>query len=175
MLACDGLARGMASPWKASGVSLAFALHSPVLQVLTDYVATRWYRAPEILLGSTKYGKAVTLCCALEFPEVSGAYTSVKEDGDWSPWTYESKMLLAYGVLNLLSPTSIGGSDRICDKINRVEPTKMVSVADSHRYLGVQSSPRLDTEVSKKLVDEIAGELLERVISVPVGGDEARF
>ena len=24
--------------------------------VMTDYVATRWYRAPEILLGSTKYG-----------------------------------------------------------------------------------------------------------------------
>jgi mitogen-activated protein kinase 15 len=23
--------------------------------ILTDYVATRWYRAPEILLGSTKY------------------------------------------------------------------------------------------------------------------------
>lgn len=30
-------------------------------QVLTDYVATRWYRAPEILLGSTKYSKAVDL------------------------------------------------------------------------------------------------------------------
>jgi len=27
--------------------------------VLTDYVATRWYRAPEILLGSTKYTKGV--------------------------------------------------------------------------------------------------------------------
>jgi mitogen-activated protein kinase 15 len=27
--------------------------------VLTDYVATRWYRAPEILLGSTSYGKGV--------------------------------------------------------------------------------------------------------------------
>jgi mitogen-activated protein kinase 15 len=25
--------------------------------VLTDYVATRWYRAPEILLGSQKYTK----------------------------------------------------------------------------------------------------------------------
>ena len=24
--------------------------------IITDYVATRWYRAPEILLGSTKYG-----------------------------------------------------------------------------------------------------------------------
>merc|ERR1719515_645864 len=27
--------------------------------VLTDYVATRWYRAPEILLGSTSYTKGV--------------------------------------------------------------------------------------------------------------------
>lgn len=29
--------------------------------ILTDYVATRWYRAPEILLGSTSYGKAVDI------------------------------------------------------------------------------------------------------------------
>jgi len=30
-------------------------------QVLTDYVATRWYRAPEILLGSTRYNKGVDM------------------------------------------------------------------------------------------------------------------
>ena len=29
--------------------------------VMTEYVATRWYRAPEILLGSTKYSKAVDM------------------------------------------------------------------------------------------------------------------
>merc|ERR1712019_311614 len=29
--------------------------------VLTDCVATRWYRAPEILLGSTKYTKGVDI------------------------------------------------------------------------------------------------------------------
>lgn len=29
--------------------------------MLTDYVATRWYRAPEILLGSTRYSKAVDM------------------------------------------------------------------------------------------------------------------
>ncbi|KFG63845.1 putative cell-cycle-assocaited protein kinase ERK7 [Toxoplasma gondii RUB] len=29
--------------------------------VLTDYVATRWYRAPEILLGSTSYTKGVDM------------------------------------------------------------------------------------------------------------------
>ncbi|EER08969.1 serine/threonine-protein kinase 9/CDKl5, putative [Perkinsus marinus ATCC 50983] len=28
---------------------------------LTDYVATRWYRAPELLLGSTTYGKEVDI------------------------------------------------------------------------------------------------------------------
>ena len=29
--------------------------------VLTEYVATRWYRAPEILLGSNNYTKAVDM------------------------------------------------------------------------------------------------------------------
>ncbi len=29
--------------------------------VLTDYVATRWYRAPEILLGSNQYSKSVDM------------------------------------------------------------------------------------------------------------------
>lgn len=29
--------------------------------VLTDYVATRWYRAPEILLGSTTYHLGVDM------------------------------------------------------------------------------------------------------------------
>jgi len=34
---------------------------TPSKQVLTDYVATRWYRAPEILLGSTTYTKNVDM------------------------------------------------------------------------------------------------------------------
>ncbi len=29
--------------------------------MLTDYVATRWYRAPEILLGSPRYTKGVDM------------------------------------------------------------------------------------------------------------------
>ncbi|KAL6484065.1 hypothetical protein MHYP_G00089380 [Metynnis hypsauchen] len=41
---CDfGFARTMAAPG----------------EVYTDYVATRWYRAPELLVGDTKYDKAV--------------------------------------------------------------------------------------------------------------------
>lgn len=39
---CDfGFARLLASPGKT----------------YTDYVATRWYRAPELLVGDNKYGK----------------------------------------------------------------------------------------------------------------------
>ena len=26
-------------------------------EVYTDYVATRWYRAPELLVGDTQYGR----------------------------------------------------------------------------------------------------------------------
>ncbi len=39
------------------------------MPIMTEYVATRWYRAPEILLGSHKYSKAVDIWsvgCILE-------------------------------------------------------------------------------------------------------------
>ena len=43
---CDfGLARSVAHE----------AMDKSVQPVMTEYVATRWYRAPEILLGSNKY------------------------------------------------------------------------------------------------------------------------
>ena len=41
--------------------SVAFNEEEGTDPVLTEYVATRWYRAPEILLGSTKYTKAVDM------------------------------------------------------------------------------------------------------------------
>jgi len=31
------------------------------LESLTDYVATRWYRAPELLLSQSSYGKGVDI------------------------------------------------------------------------------------------------------------------
>jgi len=46
-----GLARSMAALHKADEEA----------SVLTDYVATRWYRAPEIILGSTCYTMAVDM------------------------------------------------------------------------------------------------------------------
>jgi len=48
-LADFGLARSISSVGKDDG------------PVLTDYVATRWYRAPEILFGSHNYTKGVDM------------------------------------------------------------------------------------------------------------------
>ena len=43
--------------------------------ILTDYVATRWYRAPELLVGETKYDSKVDIwalgCVFAEFVKVS--------------------------------------------------------------------------------------------------------
>jgi len=39
--------------------SVAFMIEGDEQPVMTEYVATRWYRAPEILLGSSQYTKAV--------------------------------------------------------------------------------------------------------------------
>ena len=121
------------------------------------------------------FNASKTLCCAMEFPEMSGEYTSVAEDGDWCPWTYDLDVIFAGGALNLLSETSAGGADHICDQKHRVKSIKMIPVADGYRYLGIQSSPRLDTEISKKIIEEIVDEITERIRNVPVGGNETRF
>lgn len=53
---CDfGFARSMAS---SGGIGAAVGT-AP--SDLTEYVATRWYRAPELLLGDTKYSKSVDI------------------------------------------------------------------------------------------------------------------
>ncbi len=52
-LADFGLARSLSTEVKDSDAT--------VNPAMTDYVATRWYRAPEILLGSNKYTKGVDM------------------------------------------------------------------------------------------------------------------
>lgn len=44
------------------GLARSLDIKDPdTIPLLTDYVATRWYRAPEILLGSNKYTKGVDM------------------------------------------------------------------------------------------------------------------
>ena len=49
---------------KVADFGLARSVHAKnkdSAPILTEYVATRWYRAPEILLGSTRYTKGVDM------------------------------------------------------------------------------------------------------------------
>jgi len=60
-----GLARSVAAlEAEAAAAAGAFGAHAAAGPVLTDYVATRWYRAPEILLGSTRYTYGVDMWSA---------------------------------------------------------------------------------------------------------------
>lgn len=54
-LADFGLARSIAQSEIEKSEEISF---NPAM---TDYVATRWYRSPEILLGSRKYTKGVDM------------------------------------------------------------------------------------------------------------------
>ena len=56
-LADFGLARSLSGSAVGAGTSEG-GVGNPAM---TDYVATRWYRAPEILLGSMKYTKGVDM------------------------------------------------------------------------------------------------------------------
>ena len=65
-LADFGLARSLAPNSHAASVAAAGGGASggdadSGNPAMTDYVATRWYRAPEILLGSLKYTKGVDM------------------------------------------------------------------------------------------------------------------
>jgi cyclin-dependent kinase-like len=44
---------------KICDFGFARTLLKPENAHFTDYVSTRWYRAPELLVGDTQYGKAV--------------------------------------------------------------------------------------------------------------------
>ncbi len=60
-----------------------------------------------------KFNPEKTLCCAIEFPEASGTYTSTKEDGDWRPQIYDLDVIFSGGELCLLSSSSTEGRDHI--------------------------------------------------------------
>jgi len=128
--------------------------------VLTDYVATRWYRAPEILLGSTSYTKGVDLwsvgCILGEllsgkpiFPgtstmnqldrimEVTGRPTAEDVDAIKSPFAatmLESLPVSRPRPLNEMFPSaSFEASDllRLCLQFN---PNKRVSAREMLRH-----------------------------------------
>jgi len=128
--------------------------------ILTDYVATRWYRAPEILLGSTVYTKAVDMwscgCILGELimgkPIFPGTSTLnqiekvVKVIGLPTPSDVESiNSALASTLLQSMQKTTSNGfkdfhgkcSKECLDLLKRLltfNPSKRISVADALKH-----------------------------------------
>ncbi|KAK1443357.1 mitogen-activated protein kinase [Babesia gibsoni] len=151
-LADFGLARSLATDSNKEG--------SPVL---TDYVATRWYRAPEILVGSTKYTKSVDMwavgCILAElligkplFPGSSTinqlskvvAFTSMPSDEDMeslgSPFTSMMMSSLAKVVHKPIKEYLPNAPDDAVDLVRRLlqfNPNKRITTlqALNHPYI----------------------------------------
>ena len=128
--------------------------------VLTDYVATRWYRAPEILLGSTRYTKGVDMwsvgCILGEmingkpiFPgnstmnqldrilEVTGRPTAEDIASMNSPFAatmLESLSPARKKSLSELFPTASADALDLMERCFQFNPHKRISAAESLRH-----------------------------------------
>eukprot|EP01123_Difflugia_compressa_P015968 TRINITY_DN93_c0_g1_i1.p1 TRINITY_DN93_c0_g1~~TRINITY_DN93_c0_g1_i1.p1 ORF type:complete len:387 (-),score=80.79 TRINITY_DN93_c0_g1_i1:79-1239(-) len=149
-------------------------------QVLTDYVATRWYRAPEILLGSTTYTKGVDLfsvgCILGEllggkpmFPgksttnqidkilEVTGRPSAEDVQSIDSP--FAAKMLdnipppIALRSINTLYPNADGEALDLLHKLLVFNPSKRLTAEEGleHPYVAQFHVPAEETVCNKTI------------------------
>jgi len=126
--------------------------------VLTDYVATRWYRAPEILLGSTNYTMAVDMwamgCIVAEMfsgkPLLNGSSTMNQLE----------KILAVTGLPNLASVNSMVSSNFAETMLKGLPPQEPRSLAAEMKGAPPEAvdmvAKLLDFDPSKRLTWEQA-------------------
>jgi len=143
--------------------------------IMTDYVATRWYRAPEILLGSTRYGVQADMwsmgCIFGEllggkpmFPgtstlsqiskvlEVTGKPS--KEDiesinSELASVMLENTVVKKKNSLKNLYPKATAEELDLLEKLLQFNPNKRINVRDAleHDYVKEFHSNYADTEI----------------------------
>lgn len=150
------------------------------MPVLTDYVATRWYRAPEILLGSTRYTKGVDMwsigCILAEllggvplFPgestmnqlekiiEVTGWPSKADIKSIKSKFTttmLESLNVRKQKPLSELFPNACEDALHLLDNLLQFNPEKRLTADEAlkHRYLAQFHNPDDEPVLTKPIV-----------------------
>eukprot|EP01121_Diplochlamys_sp_Union-15-3_P010084 TRINITY_DN2794_c0_g1_i1.p1 TRINITY_DN2794_c0_g1~~TRINITY_DN2794_c0_g1_i1.p1 ORF type:complete len:374 (-),score=65.07 TRINITY_DN2794_c0_g1_i1:266-1360(-) len=161
------------------GLARSIELTGPAPPVLTDYVATRWYRAPEILLGSNKYTKGVDMwsigCILGELlgskPTFPGTSTMnqldriievvgppAREDIDAIGSTFASPMvssLASGGTKNVRSlfPNAPEDALDLLIKLLKFNPNKRITAEEAlqHPYVAQFHNPINEPSCNKKI------------------------
>jgi len=165
----------------ARSINSKTSTNEPRTQILTDYVATRWYRAPEILLGSTNYTEGVDMwsvgCILGELiggkPMFPGASTTnqidriievigrpTKEDIDSIQSEFAAQLL--ENLLDPQNPRSLESMYPMADndaidmlrQLLTFNPAKRMTAAQAlaHPYVSQFHSPEEEIECHKNIV-----------------------
>lgn len=127
--------------------------------ILTDYVATRWYRAPEILLGSTKYTKGIDMwslgCILGEIlcgkPIFPGSSTMNQLERIVSVIDFPS----AEDIESIQSPFALTMVDSLKEKVDAKQPSRN-DIFSKWRHLLLKINPKADcNELALDLLDKL--------------------
>jgi mitogen-activated protein kinase 15 len=132
---------------KLADFGLARSLHAERegAAVLTEYIATRWFRAPEILLGSTKYDAAIDM---------------------WSVGCILGELL--GGKPMFPGNSTLNQLDRICEVTGRPTPKDIDDIESPHAATMVDSIPVTEKKPLTDFYpneDENALDLLGKLLS----------
>ena len=119
--------------------------------VMTDYVATRWYRAPEVLLGSTKYGtQASQINKVLEVTGKPSKEDILSIQSELAQTMLETIVVSKTKSLKSLYPKATSIELDLLGKLLQFNPNKRINVkkALEHPYVAEFHDQYSDTEIT---------------------------